>query len=696
MTWGLSGDGTIAGDISGGKLAVTLFGGFLAAYQGRPIELANRKAQALLAYMALTPNLWTTREQAAGLLWSDVPEAQARASLRQVLRQLRKAFATLGSTALEITRNELRLVPEQLEVDVWDVVDSVERTTPHPLALQRKHLMESLLEGYEDLNGSLRSWLLVQRQNLHDRVVLSLESQLAEIGDDIPPARFQEVKSLAIALSNLDPTHEGACRRLMQIAAQEADISGALRRYNALWDLLDTEYDMEPSEDTQALVAQIKNGEIKAVTVPPAVPLAPAAKPPAAVRDAGEQSRRPRLVVGAFGSRKPNGNGAPIDEIHLDLVSGIRHQLIASLVRFREWSVVDGSSGEMPAPGAGQTQYLVDASWVRSGERVRLVLTLYDQSSNEFIWSEEHETDLEKWFTTQRLIVRRMAIALNVQISVDRMQRLLWQPDDVKLSVYDRWLQASALTNRWREGNRTKAAEIFQEIIDEVPSFAPAHFGLANFDNSYHLIFPGAFRTPERSQQGLELARAAVSLDPTNCRAQLCAAWSYALNGQFEQAELCYQMAFELNENDPWTLVSSTLGLGFCGRQDIAKPRAAQALEVGLTVQPLHWGYQAVIRFLCDDYEGCVQAAARSEDAVYNFAAWNASALAHLGRIDDAKMEWDRFVGLVSRGWRGAGPANDANVAEWLLKAFPIRRESDWKRLRDGLALAGVPVIESV
>ena len=520
MAWELSDGSAIAADSSGGKLAFTLFGGFLVAYQGRQIELANRKAQALLAYMALTPNLWTTREQAAGLLWSDVPEAQARASLRQVLRQLRKAFATLGSTALQITRNELRLIPEQLEVDVWDVVESVERTTPHPLALQRKHLMESLLEGYEDLNGSLRSWLLVQRQNLHDRVVLSLESQLAEIGDEIPAAHFQEVKSLAIALSNLDPTHEGACRRLMQIAAHEADISGALRRYNALWDLLDSEYDMEPSEETQALVAQIKNGEIGAVTVPPTAPAA--AKPAAAVRDAGEQSRRPRLVVGAFGNRSANGNGAPIDEVHLDLVSGIRHQLIASLVRFREWSVVDGASGDMPVPGAGQTQYLVDASWVRSGERVRLVLTLYDQSHNEFTWSEEHETDLEKWFTTQRLIVRRMAIALNVQISADRMQRLLWQPDDVKLSVYDRWLQAAALTNRWREGSRTKAAEVFQEIIDEVPSFAPAHFGLANFSNSYHLDpsrksggalhrldcfcleFDGACEVPASSADGLD------------------------------------------------------------------------------------------------------------------------------------------------------------------------------------------------
>ena len=184
--------------------------------------------------------------------------------MRQVLRQLRQVFNDLGAPALEITRGGVRLDRDRLDVDVWEVIDSVERTDPHPATLQQKHLMETLLAGYEDLNGALRSWLLVQRQNLHDRVVLSLESQLAEVGEEIPPTRIQEVKSLAIALSNLDPTHEGACRRLMQVSALEGDISGSLRRYNTLWELLDSEYDMEPSEETQDLVVSIKSGEFKA------------------------------------------------------------------------------------------------------------------------------------------------------------------------------------------------------------------------------------------------------------------------------------------------------------------------------------------------------------------------------------------------------------------------------------------------
>ncbi|MFL5216321.1 MAG: bacterial transcriptional activator domain-containing protein [Microvirga sp.] len=68
---------------------------------------------------------------------------------------------------------------------------------------------------------------------------------------------------LATALLNLDPTHEGACRILMEDHAAHGDTAGALRVYKALWDLLDEEYDSEPSDQTKDLVVRIKTGEFK-------------------------------------------------------------------------------------------------------------------------------------------------------------------------------------------------------------------------------------------------------------------------------------------------------------------------------------------------------------------------------------------------------------------------------------------------
>ena len=67
-------------------------------------------------------------------------------------------------------------------------------------------------------------------------------------------------KEIATAIVNLDPTHEHACRHLMRAHAEDGDIAGALRIYKALWDLLDRDYGMEPSPQTEELVANIKLG----------------------------------------------------------------------------------------------------------------------------------------------------------------------------------------------------------------------------------------------------------------------------------------------------------------------------------------------------------------------------------------------------------------------------------------------------
>ena len=72
-------------------LRLTLFGGFsLVGTDGAEIPLKSKKAKALLAYLALSPGNTRSREEIMALLWSDRGEAQARASLRQVLVGIRK------------------------------------------------------------------------------------------------------------------------------------------------------------------------------------------------------------------------------------------------------------------------------------------------------------------------------------------------------------------------------------------------------------------------------------------------------------------------------------------------------------------------------------------------------------------------------------------------------------------------------
>jgi adenylate cyclase len=98
-------------------LRLTLFGGFSAAgADGAEIPLKSRKAKALLAYLALPPGKSRSREEIMALLWSDRGEAQARASLRQVLTGLRKAPGEDAMAALNITDEAVSLDPDKVIV----------------------------------------------------------------------------------------------------------------------------------------------------------------------------------------------------------------------------------------------------------------------------------------------------------------------------------------------------------------------------------------------------------------------------------------------------------------------------------------------------------------------------------------------------------------------------------------------------
>ena len=74
------------------RLTLTLLGGFRAHLDpGAPLAFPTRKAQALLAYVAMPPGHAHPRDKLASLLWGSTVETTARTSLRQTLYALRRS-----------------------------------------------------------------------------------------------------------------------------------------------------------------------------------------------------------------------------------------------------------------------------------------------------------------------------------------------------------------------------------------------------------------------------------------------------------------------------------------------------------------------------------------------------------------------------------------------------------------------------
>ena len=675
------------------RLKIETFGRFALHYGTREVVLNGRKARALLGYLALADSGQETRERLVGLLWSETEEGKARASLRQTLYEIREAFQAVGFDKFEADKHVARIDRNVIEVDLWDVMDSTKRGEPHVILLERDRATESLLHELETIDPSFRSWLLAKRQSLHDRLVAHLEDVLRGQAD-APTRRNDE--QVARALTKLDPTHEEAARALIRARVAAGDVGGALGIYKALWNLLDDEYDVEPSKETQELIAGVKLGQGPVAPAPSRSAALPAARaaggtalPVAAnALPTGAHLRysAPKLVV-SIGAFDLAGSGAKSRH----LIVGFRRELIACLVRFREWVVRDQSPAQVLPEGGGLAEYAIDANAFEVGDSVRFVLTLLDIETNSYLWSEQLNLSVENWFETQQLVVRRLASALNVHLSAERLLQLS-QRRAHDLKAYDAWLLGQATFLSFDPKSWDRAADLFRQVIHDMPDFAPAYSSLAQLHNSHHIVMPGVFRDAQRTEQALNYARGAARLDPVDSRSQLCLGWSHAMAKQYEQAMIHVPLACELNENDPWTMISAANCFAFCGLFERSRAIAAHVLKLPLAPSPLQWAYHVAIRFMESDYEGCLAAADSAGDVNPNVPGYRAAALFHLGQREAARDALKHFFVVARRRWVSKEPASDEAVTHWFLHMFPIRRSEDWARLRDGLGGAGAPV----
>jgi predicted ATPase/DNA-binding SARP family transcriptional activator len=222
------------------------------------VETIPVKAQAILYYLAVTGQP-QNRSTLAGLLWGDVPEAAARASLRKALSSLRPALATY----LDLDGQTLAFKPES---SYW--VDVVEFKAGLTIKLSSetdiRRLQQAVdlyradfLNGFSVRNApDFETWLLSEQAYLRDLAIQTfgiLASYCAEQGH-IPQAIAYTRRLLA-----LEPWWEEAHRQLMQLLAFAGQRGQALAQYESCRKLLADELGIEPSLETTTLYQRIRN-----------------------------------------------------------------------------------------------------------------------------------------------------------------------------------------------------------------------------------------------------------------------------------------------------------------------------------------------------------------------------------------------------------------------------------------------------
>lgn len=230
----------------------------------------TRKDLALLVYLAVTGTTHS-RESLAGLLWSELPEANARRNLRHALTHLQKV---IGAQWLTTERGVALAQAQPWSVDIHTLRSLVKNLMAVPLTAtnrgegQTVAALQQLQELYrgEFLQGFylneavyFEEWLLAQREELRLLAMRGLET-IAQFC--LTQNAYDKALVATNRLLQLEPWSEPTHRLQMHLLARSGQRTAALAQFEKCRTLLAKELGVDPEPTTVALYQQILAGQL--------------------------------------------------------------------------------------------------------------------------------------------------------------------------------------------------------------------------------------------------------------------------------------------------------------------------------------------------------------------------------------------------------------------------------------------------
>ena len=221
---------------------------------GQDIDLARQpKRVALLAYLAATTLRGPQRrDRLLALFWPESDAPHARAALSQALYVLR---SRLGDAAIRSHGDdELALDTSVVWCDCVAFEQHLDAGRPaDALALYEADLLDSF---FVSDTPAFDEWLESERYRLRLRAADGAWQLAAAAAAG---SRTLEAARWARRASDMVPTDEAVARRLIAFLDKLGDRAAAIRAYEAFAWRLAHEFELEPSAETRALAARIRD-----------------------------------------------------------------------------------------------------------------------------------------------------------------------------------------------------------------------------------------------------------------------------------------------------------------------------------------------------------------------------------------------------------------------------------------------------
>jgi adenylate cyclase len=394
---------------------------------------------------------------------------------------------------------------------------------------------------------------------------------------------------------------------------------------------------------------------------------------------------KPSIAVLAFN----NMSGDPEQEYFSD---GICEDIITDLSKLSELHVIARNSSftykgkPVDVKQVGRelgVRYVLEGSVRKAGNRVRVTGQLIDAASGAHIWADRFDRDLTDIFAVQDELTQEIISALKIKLSAPEKARIAGGGTK-NVDAHDFFLKGRELmfgSKRDRDIFE-QFMSYFRRAIELDPNYASAYAGLGmgySFDYQNHWS-----DAPEKSlDQAQRLVDEAIAKDDKDAFAHYVAAVVATWKKDYERWAHESDKALALNPNYALAILTRGNVHIYTGEPTKAIPyiERAMRLDPGL----LHGQYVHFLGtayFVAGEYETaatCFKDRITINPTTDLSRAFLASALGHLGRLDEARQIWRELKEINPR----------YSYADHFAR-LPFKDPADTDKLTDGLRKAGL------
>ena len=327
-------------------------------------------------------------------------------------------------------------------------------------------------------------------------------------------------------------------------------------------------------------------------------------------------------------------------------------------------------------------KFALEGSIRKAGNQVRVTAQLIDGSSGGHLWAERYDRELTDIFAVQDDITQQIVTALKVTLSEAEKSRIAdGGTNDV--NAHDLFLRGRELIRGVKKDREMfdQATACFRRAIELDPNYAAPYAGLGM---AYVLDHQNRWsETPETSlDQAERFASWAIARDDQDPYAHLVASLVAMFRMDYQRWADEADRALSLNPNFAPALNARGVVHIYTGQPEMAVPYIERAMRLDPAVQQQYVHFLGTAYFVAGDYETAV-ALFRDRIAINPTTdlsrAFLASALGHLGKLDEAGEVWRELKEINPR----YSPVEH-------IDRLPFKDSSDAEKFTVGLRKAGL------